>query len=255
MEQIFAQKRLIIAGHRGVRALFPENTLCSFQAAIDLGLDMIETDLQLTADHEIVLIHDDTLDRTTNGSGPVGQYTLQELRRLDAGIRFSPAFTGQTIPTLKELCELVRPCPDLLLNIEIKTLTQETVDRAVTLLSRCGLMGRCVFSSVGPSILAYLHDCYGVRTQGFTQRFFEACHMKFEEGPGGTYSKMSAVGLEVSEVTQESIRFFRERGIEPWAWCPDDEASVSLCLEHGVNLVTCNEPHAALNLRRALFSQ
>ncbi len=255
MEHVFAQKRLIVAGHRGVRALFPENTLCSFQAAIDLGLDMIETDLQLTADHEIVLIHDDTLDRTTNGSGPVGAYTLKQLRRLDAGIRFGQDFAGQSIPTLTELCELALPYPDLLLNIEIKTLSRETVDCSIALLSRYGLMGRCVFSSVGPSILAYLHDSYGVRTQGFTRRFFEACHMEFDEGPYGTYSKMYAVGLEVSEVTQENIHFFQERGIEPWAWCPDNEAAVSACIAHGIRLITCNEPHAALKLRRERFSQ
>lgn len=255
MEHFFAQNPLVIAGHRGVKALFPENTLCSFQAAIDLGLDMIETDLQLTADHEIVLIHDDTLDRTTNGTGLVSRYTLKELRRLDAGIRFGKAFIGQPVPTLAELCELVLPCPALLLNIEIKTYTPETVDRAIALLSRFGLMGRCVFSSVNPSVLAYLHDCCGVRTQGFTKSFFQACQMRFDDGRYGTYSKMYAVGLQVSEATEETIRFFRELGVQTWAWCPDDEASVLACIRRGINLVTCNDPRAALKIRKESFEQ
>jgi glycerophosphoryl diester phosphodiesterase len=90
-----------VGGHRGNPAEHPENTLASFRSAIDLGVDMIECDVHLTADGELIVIHDHTLDRTTDGTGLVGQRTLQELRRLDAG-------NGERLPLLAEVCELAK---------------------------------------------------------------------------------------------------------------------------------------------------
>ena len=91
----------LIGGHRGNPAEHPENTLASFRSAIELGVDMIECDVHMSADAELIVIHDHTLDRTTTGSGLVVQHTLTELRDLDAG-------DGERLPTLGEVCELVR---------------------------------------------------------------------------------------------------------------------------------------------------
>jgi glycerophosphoryl diester phosphodiesterase len=91
----------LVGGHRGNPAEHPENTLASFRSAIELGVDMIECDVHMTADGELIVIHDHTLDRTTDGTGPVGQHTLAELRRLDAG-------GGERLPLLAEVCELAR---------------------------------------------------------------------------------------------------------------------------------------------------
>ena len=90
-----------IIGHRGARGLEPENTIRSFQKALELGVDYIECDVHLTKDGHIVLIHDHTLDRTTNETGDVNDYTFEEIRKLDAG-------KGKKIPTLQELLDLVR---------------------------------------------------------------------------------------------------------------------------------------------------
>ena len=91
----------LVGGHRGNPAEHPENTLASFRSAIDLGVDMIECDVHLSADRELVVLHDHTLDRSTDGTGLVGQRTLAELRRLDAG-------GGERLPVLAEVCELAR---------------------------------------------------------------------------------------------------------------------------------------------------
>ncbi len=91
----------LVGGHRGNPAEHPENTLASFRSAIELGVDMIECDVHLTADGELIVIHDHTLDRTTNGSGLVVQHTMAELRELDAG-------NGERLPLLTEVCELAR---------------------------------------------------------------------------------------------------------------------------------------------------
>jgi len=91
----------LVGGHRGNPAEHPENTLASFRSAIELGVDMIECDVHLSSDGELIVIHDHTLDRTTDGTGLVAQRTLAELRRLDAG-------GGERMPLLPEVCELAR---------------------------------------------------------------------------------------------------------------------------------------------------
>ncbi|MGE6491291.1 glycerophosphodiester phosphodiesterase [Exiguobacterium sp. NPDC077395] len=98
-------------------AFQPENTMSAFRLALDTGADGIETDVHLTKDGELVLIHDETLERTTDGSGLVSSYTLDELRRFNAGFRFSQQ---EVIPTLQELLELVRD-ESIRLNLEVKT--------------------------------------------------------------------------------------------------------------------------------------
>lgn len=111
--------------HRGGSSLAPENTLVAFERGLALGADALELDIQTTSEGEIVVIHDPTLDRTTNGTGPVAAKTLDELRRLDAGYRFTPdsghtyPYRGQgtTIPTLREVLERF---PHARINIDLK---------------------------------------------------------------------------------------------------------------------------------------
>ncbi|MDR1205387.1 MAG: glycerophosphodiester phosphodiesterase [Peptococcaceae bacterium] len=98
--------------HRGFAGEYPENTMLAFERAIEAGCDGFETDVQLSADSETVLIHDETVDRTTDGSGVVCELTLEQIRRLDAG-------EGERAPTLAELLRLVRE-RGLWLNIELK---------------------------------------------------------------------------------------------------------------------------------------
>ncbi len=116
----------MIAGHRGARAIAPENTLVSMKAAADAGAKWIETDTQLCADLIPVIIHDKTVRRCTNGSGSVRHKTLDEIKQLDAGSWFSTEFTGETIPTLHEL---LVACDEygLNLNLEIKVHYEEEV--------------------------------------------------------------------------------------------------------------------------------
>jgi glycerophosphoryl diester phosphodiesterase len=92
-----------VVGHRGASAVAPENTLASFDRAWRDGADVVEFDLHLSADGQVVVIHDATLERTTNGTGYVSETPLSELKRLDAGSWFSPAYAGEPIPTLREL--------------------------------------------------------------------------------------------------------------------------------------------------------
>ena len=112
-------KRPLIIAHRGYRAKYPENTLAAFSAALDISVKMIELDVMLTRDRKIVVIHDATLERTTDGHGQVNRFTLQELKELDAGSWFHSRFAGERLPELEEVLDLVRG--RAWLNIEIKS--------------------------------------------------------------------------------------------------------------------------------------
>jgi glycerophosphoryl diester phosphodiesterase len=112
-----------VIAHRGFSASAPENTLPAFQSAIDAGADMIEFDIRLTRDKQFVVIHDATLERTTNGRGIVENHTLSELQTLDAGSWFGREFTGTVLPSLSETLDLCRN--RILVNIEVKTEIQD----------------------------------------------------------------------------------------------------------------------------------
>lgn len=109
MSLLYSQTgKLHICAHRGQSYSAPENTLAAFRAAVQLGASVCETDLAVTADGAFVLIHDGSVDRTTNGKGLVAQKSLRELRELDAGAWFAPQFAGERIPTLKEAFDLAK---------------------------------------------------------------------------------------------------------------------------------------------------
>lgn len=110
-----------IFGHRGAAGTYPENTLIAFQYAEKVGADGIELDVQMTKDGTIVIIHDEKVDRTTNGKGWVKDFTYKELRKLDASYKFKKQFGPCKIPSLNELFEWATHHPHLLINIEFKT--------------------------------------------------------------------------------------------------------------------------------------
>jgi glycerophosphoryl diester phosphodiesterase len=145
----------IIFAHRGASAHAPENTLASFRLAADLGAPAIELDVKLTADKEVVVLHDPSVDRTTNGKGLLSQLTLAELRELDAGSSFSPAFKGERIPTLAEVFDEVGM--RLYINVELtnySTSTDDLVPRVVELVRKHGMQKKVIFSSFLPQNLS-----------------------------------------------------------------------------------------------------
>lgn len=110
---------MLLIAHRGASGYAPENTMAAFRKAVAMGLSFIETDLQLSRDARFVAIHDDTVNRTTNGQGAVHDLSLTELRRLDAGSWFGSAFTGERIPTLEEILEFAKR-HDVVFYLELK---------------------------------------------------------------------------------------------------------------------------------------
>lgn len=144
---------IAVVGHRGAAADAPENTLASFRLAIAAGADFIETDVRLTKDGVAVLMHDETVDRTTNGSGPLASFALRQLRKLDAGAWFSPEFTREKVPTLEQLTKLIGS-GETRAFIEFKgDWASENVGEALALLRARHLTKRVMLASFEPATL------------------------------------------------------------------------------------------------------
>jgi len=144
----------LVIAHRGASFFAPENTLSAFRLAAELGADAIELDAKLTADGHVVIHHDRTLDRTTNGSGPLSARTLEELQRLDAGSHLDREFAGECIPTLGQVFQELGD--RLLMNVELTNYARpfdalpEVVSR---LIFEFGLIGKILISSFNPIAL------------------------------------------------------------------------------------------------------
>ena len=106
--------------HRGYSAKYPENTMVAFRAAMNYAVDGIELDVHMTKDGHLVVIHDEKVNRTTNGKGYVKDLTIEQIKELDAGSKFNPLFKGEKIPLLEEVIQLIEPT-NLKLNIELKS--------------------------------------------------------------------------------------------------------------------------------------
>ncbi|WP_405027722.1 glycerophosphodiester phosphodiesterase [Lentibacillus songyuanensis] len=151
-----------IFAHRGASMHAPENTMPAFQLAYEHGADGIETDVQLTKDNIPVLIHDEQVKRTTNGSGFVKDLTLHELKQLDLGAWFSPDYRGTTILSLEEFLQWIEP-KSLYLNIELKNtkINYKNLESIVHgMLSRYQLLDRTTLSTFNPVSIRRLREHY-----------------------------------------------------------------------------------------------
>jgi len=235
MKQIFAE------GHRGYCARYPENTLLSFQKAIELGVDAVEFDVWLSKDKVPVLMHDGDPSRTCGVSGALREMTLAQIKTLDPcyGEKFGDTFRGQVeVPTLEELLVLVKSRkPELKLGVEIKEYTEETVDITVKLLKQYGMFEQCWFYAFNGRILRYIKESYGGRTMGYPDFLMrEFCG----------YDCYDEIGLSVSIVKSEICDFYLRKGLPMHMYCADTPEDVELCIRKGADLITANEPHPLL---------
>ena len=143
------QYQVLNIAHRGASAYCPENTMAAFRRSIELGASGIETDVQMTADGKLVLIHDETLQRTAGSPKWIKDATLEEIQQLDAGSWFAPEFHTEQIPTLTELFELIKPT-SLMINVELKNsivLYPGIEEAVINEIRHFGLEDRIVISS------------------------------------------------------------------------------------------------------------
>ncbi|NLE12836.1 MAG: glycerophosphodiester phosphodiesterase [Clostridiales bacterium] len=236
---------VFVEGHRGYCSRFPENTLISFRAAMELGVDGYEFDIWLSKDKVPVLMHDGNALRTCGVNRRLSDMTLDEIQQLDASYaaKFGDKFTGKgiTVPTLRQLCELTHKLrPDIALGVEIKEYTEETVDLSVDLLKSFGLFDRAFFYAFDLPTIRYLKMEYKARTMGYPD--FQMG--RWEEGG---YRFYDDIGLNMALVRSEIFDFYAAKQLPMHLYCADNTEDVRLCLRRGASLITANDPVPLMN--------
>ena len=252
-----SNENIYVAAHRGWSAKYPENTMAAFRAAAELGVDQIETDIRITADGELVLIHDATVDRTTNGSGLVREKTLAELRALDAGSWKGEEFTGLQIPTLKEFMDYMATLPDMTIDFELKeypvegrdAISYEVCDRVMALIDEYGFTDRCVINTFNAKLHEYIQKKYGSKYRQHV--YYPITHMGEYSVEPYSYGYCCCMFGEGIMATKEEFAAMKARGVQPWAGAGvKDAAEVDMAIECGAELITCNNVDVILDLLR-----
>ena len=247
---------IFVAAHRGWKAKYPENTLKAFKMALTLDVDQLETDVRGTKDGELVLMHDATVDRTTNGTGRVEDLTLAQLRELDAG-------DGEKIPTLIEFMELVKDHPTITLDIELKeyplegreALSYSVCDRVLKIIDDYGFTDRCVINTWDGKLHEYINDTYGDKYMQhlyYPQRHLEKHTGSCTRDPY-RYGYCTCVFgyLEGTVTLQELKQLEEDTGIQLWAGTyAKDERTVDQSIQMGAQLITCDNPDEVLEILR-----
>ena len=240
-------KRPLIFAHRGACRVAPENTLPAFQAAKDLGADGIELDVQYSSDGKLVVIHNQTLEKTTNGAGRVTALTFEELRSLDAGSHFGPQFAGTPLPTLDEVLELSKG--KLLVNIELKSLDAATANIGVDVVKAVrahDMADEVVISSFNPLCL---------RRAKKAGREIECALLTAPDLPGWMrsrltflYSRMNSIHPEYPMVDAAYMAWARQRKLPVRSWTVNEAADIRRMIELGVDAIITDVPDAVLAL-------
>jgi glycerophosphoryl diester phosphodiesterase len=243
-------ERSRVIAHRGFSGRAPENTLVAVRQAIAVGADMVEVDVTLTADHRVVCIHDDTLDRTTNGTGPVSGHTLAQLGRLDAGSWFSSSFRNQRIPTLDEVLDTVRG--RILINIEIKEeavtdqLAGGIAERVVRLVAEREMSETVVISSFAPVALEHVRAIDP--TIPTASLFNQDLH--FDMGPLEVVAEVGSQGLNLSRkrVTSEIVDRCHSNGIPLGVYTVNRRRQMRRQIQLGVHAMFTDRPDRLITI-------
>ncbi|MFZ1397818.1 MAG: glycerophosphodiester phosphodiesterase [Candidatus Promineifilaceae bacterium] len=251
----------VVLAHRGWRGILPENTMVAFRKAAALPIDGLEIDIHQTKDGVIVVCHDDTVDRTTNGNGRIQDHTLAELQQLDAGYRFTPdggqtfPFRGQgiVIPTLAELLETF---PNLWINIDMKQETPSLVPDFANLIRQHNVAHRlCVGSFSNKTVAAFRRACPEVaRTASHaeTLRWFVLGKLRLDWLYRGQGSVLQIPEVDEDSgyrlVTPRSVRAAHRNKMAVHVWTVNEPADMQRLLDMGVDGLISDYPDRALRV-------
>lgn len=233
--------------HRGGGALRPEETLAAYEHAAAVGAHVLEGDVHTTADGEVVLMHDDDVDRTTDGKGPIHGFTLAELKKLDAGYRFTPdggatfpyRGKGLTVPTLGEVLDAH---PDAWWTIEIKQLTPGIVDPVIAVLDAKGASERTVLVSFSDDVVLEIRQKRPDILTGMGAGEMLALNGLNEETEPSYVPPTRIVQPPAGMVTAEAMARANRLGLRIHAWTVNDQAEMEKLLDLGVHGIMTDDP-------------
>lgn len=243
---LIRRKMVKIFAHRGSSKEAPENTLKAFEIAIEEGVDGIELDVQLTKDGEIVVIHDETIDRVSNGNGYVKDYTLEELRQFSFHNHMKQ-FEGIKIPTLEEVLELMRPT-DLKINIELKTSIiwyPDIEKKVVNLVKEKGMMKQIIYSSFNHYSIKKILELDPLADTAFLMSdvILDAPRYAINAGVKGIHPAVCQMDMD------GVLKQYIESPCEIRVWTVDHVEMIKKMIQNGVEAIITNYPQKALNIR------
>ena len=224
---------MMIMGHRGAAALEPENTLLSISRAIEIGVDAVEIDVHLSKDKEIVVIHDSTLDRTTNGTGPVAGYALKELKKLDAG-------KGETIPTLQEVVDLIGDKVRLVIELKEKG----TEKGVVELVKRNNLYDNVYVISFWHRLVKTVKE---MESRIKTGVLLVGCSV---DAGVATNASADALVMRYNFLDKEFVETAHKEGLKVFIWNIDDKNLLKPFVDMRVDGIGSNDPRVLVDYFR-----
>ena len=255
--------RPLVVAHRGGALIFPENTIVAFHGAVDLGSDVLEMDVFQTSDGVPVVIHDQTVDRTTDGTGRIGSFTLEELKELDAGYRFNEigepvSFPyrgeGVTIPKVREVFETF---PREHMIVEIKENDTGLADAVIALVREFGRADRTLIGSFHHDILVYVRDTLPeVATHGSERELIPLLVSSWLFLGGVVTPSYETVLVPqrtgvIPVTTRRFIRAAQRRNLFVAAWTINDPADMRELVRRGIDGLLTDRPDLAYDIVRA----
>lgn len=238
--------KTLIFAHRGASAYEPDNTMEAFELAHKMGADGIELDVRLTADGEVVIFHDNTLDRVTNMRGTIPEYTLSELKVMDVGYSFSGGKrTNYRIATLDEVYDFIAPL-DMIVNVEIKEKTPEIIKVCDTIAKRHKMEEKLIYSCFNHyqirKVKEIIPNAFIAPLHAFN--LLDPWDYCLKIGAGATHPDK-----EVIRQVPDFVKNCHDKGIRVHAWTADKPEDIQMLLDNGVDVIMTNYPDVALNLR------
>ena len=238
-------EKILILGHRGASGYAPENTLEAFRLAMEMGADGFELDVHMTGDGELVVIHDESVDRTTNGTGLVRDMTLAQLRALDASCGMEN-YRGAKIPTLAEVFELIRDTRHIV-NVEVKTdewFYPELEEKCVALAKEMGLEERVIYSSFNHFTLNKLRQLKPDAKLGMLFGDIMVKPWEYAKNLSVDFLHPMKMNIYVPGFAEETAK----AGYGINMWTINDEETMRRCIACGAGIIT-NYPDVAVTLR------
>ncbi len=234
-----------VTGHRGARGHAPENTLASMKKAAELGARWIEFDVKLTADNEVVVMHDDTVNRTTGGKGPVAGMTLAEFRELDAGRWYSGDFTGEPAPTLDEAMEFLT-ARGIGANVEVKASPGRESETGAAVAR--ALAGRWYGGPIPMLICSFSAETLAAARQAAPQIPRGFLSFKYTNDWAARMRELECATFHIRDrrLTRARVGAIREAGYRALAFTVNDPARAGELLSWGVESVITDYPDRIL---------
>ncbi len=237
--------RPYVIAHRGTSGRYPENTIPAFQHAIEIGADWIEFDVMSTSDGVVVVNHDGTVDRCTNGTGKVSEMSLAQIKQLDAGIRFGDKFAGVRMPTLEESLDFLERQP-VRLCVEIKGETTdesiETARKTVEILQRRASLQRSVISSFDANCLREIKNWEPLLATSLDPDKQDGTYTPWELCQQVLRCHANSMQHTYDFLTAEIVNEAHLHGFALWAWTVNEPDDMRRVIPLGVDAIMSDYP-------------